>query len=273
MRRPKLKLAGLILVCLLPGMSACMSTAEKGTGGSEEKKFTLSWQDAEKEVRLTAAELEQWGGREIPSAYFDWVMDYKNSRFVSVAFKEILARYPARGADAVLLNCFDDYQGLLSIADILKLNLEVATRINLAPGADKPGWLNPLLILVPDGSDAPYQERFMTANIREIRFVSLKQYYAPLDGIAKKFPQAAEGLTVFKDNCVYCHSIRQVGGSKGGLLLDKFDFKLTRTREEFKNRFVAFHRDNPDKQNIEQFVGPAQLEAVTAFLEKADSVQ
>ena len=85
----------------------------------------------------------------------------------------------------MLLNCFDDYQGILSLNDIRRYDLRLATKIKLAFGSFKPDWLNPLLILVPDGKHPPFQERFLTANIRELKFVRLKNYYAPLEKIAR----------------------------------------------------------------------------------------
>ena len=111
----------------------------------------------------------QW----MSSAYFDRAMGTKGARFQAVSFSQLVARNEGE-ADAVLLNCFDDYQGIVSVADIRKYDLQLATRLELPAKFKKPDWLNPLIIIVPDGSAAPFQERFMTANIRELRLVTAR---------------------------------------------------------------------------------------------------
>ena len=257
---------------LLLGLFACTAASSVKNGANPaDRTYTLSWPVLAKQVRLTGKELEDLGGREVASSYFDRAMSYKNSRFISLPFENILRHYPEGEADAVLLDCVDDYQGLLSLADVRRFGLELATRILLAPDSERPGWLHPLLILVPEGSPAPFQERYMTANIRELRFVNLRQYYRPLDDIADRFPESAPGVQAFKDNCVYCHSAGGIGGGKGGSLLKKFDFKLAGKRDQFVARFLAFHhKDNADKQNVEQFVDHQQLKAIAGFLEKVE---
>lgn len=83
---------------------------------------------------------------------------------------------------------------------------------------------------MPDGVDALFQERFLTANINGLVLVNLADYYAPLDSVVKNDPKAAPGLKHFKDNCVYCHSLKG-RGNKGGSLLDKFDFASERNEK------------------------------------------
>ena len=207
--------------------------------------------------------------RWIASSYFDRGMGYKNSRLEVVSFSAILDR---RGgdADAVLLNCFDDYQAIVSVDDIRRYDLQLATQIKLAPGSDRPDWLNPLLIVVPDGVDAPFVERFLAANIRELRLVKLADYYAPLDRIASPGSAVSAGLKIFKDNCVFCHAVKGVGGNKGGSLLAAFDFSSDAERQRFKDTFLMVHRaDNANKQNTEQFLLPGHLDALADFLRQA----
>lgn len=255
---------------VLLGLCACAGLPGDPEKAPSGKVYTLGWPESGKQVVLNREELERLGSEEVTSSYFDRAMSYENSSFVAIPLEKILEHYPADGADAVLLNCFDDYQGLISIVDVHRFRLGLATRIRLKPEVTAPGWLNPLLILVPDGTDAPFQERFMTANIRELQFVQLKRYYQPLDKIALAFPETGEGLQVFKDNCAFCHSIREVGGGKGGSLLEKFDFVDQGVKESFIGRFLAFHhKENADKQNVEQFIDRKRLDWIAGFLEKA----
>ena len=66
----------------------------------------------------TGPRLEALGMLEISSEYFDRAMHVKDSRFSTVAFSRLLEHFQLkRGEDAVLLNCFDDYQGILSFND------------------------------------------------------------------------------------------------------------------------------------------------------------
>ncbi len=216
----------------------------------------------------TLKELEAFGVQAVESSYFDRAMDYQHTRLRVISLAQLADRlYPGGEVDALALNCFDDYQGIVSLADVRRYDLRLATGIEVLPRFKKPGWLNPLLIVVPDGSGAPYQERFMTANIRELRFVRMEDYYAPLWEIVQGSPALREGLEAFKDNCLFCHSVKGIGGNKGILLLTAYDFSRAPDREKFKSDFAAFHgKDNPDKQNIQQFVTGALLEKIIRFL-------
>ncbi len=204
----------------------------------------------------------QW----MTSAYFDRAMGTKGARFQAVPFSQLVARNEGE-ADAVLLNCFDDYQGIVSVADIRKYDLQLATRLELPAKFKKPDWLNPLIIIVPDGSAAPFQERFMTANIRELRLVRLRDYYAPIDRIGK----GAAGLPLFKDNCLFCHSLMHVGGNKGVNLLQAYDVSTFGDHLRFTRDFSAFH--NPaSSQNLQQFVDESALEDILDFLQRVAEV-
>jgi hypothetical protein len=162
---------------------------------------------------LSFSELETGGASEIQSQYFDMAMDYQDSTFITISFSKFVDKFnSANRADAVLLNCRDDYQGVVSIDDIKRYDLRLATEIQIHSNYKKPSWLNPLLIIVPDGVDAPKIERFLTANISELLFFRLADYYAPVTEIAEKFPESKKGLSIFQDNCLFCHSIRNVGG-------------------------------------------------------------
>ena len=110
----------------------------------------------------------------------------------------------------------------------------------------------------------------MVANISELLFVRLDDYYAPLNGIAENFPDSKKGLKVFKDNCLFCHSIKGVGGNKGTGLLTAYDFSMDDDVDKFRKDFAAFHNPaNEDKQNVDQFVTSEQLNDVAGFLKSA----
>ena len=116
----------------------------------------------------TKEKLEALGMKIISNEYFDRAMHWSESRFSAINFSLLLKRFTLKsGQDAVLLNCFDDYQGILSLDDIYRYDLRLATKITLTPKHFKPDWLHPLLILVPDGKRPPFQERFMTANMQQ----------------------------------------------------------------------------------------------------------
>lgn len=216
----------------------------------------------------TLEELEAFGVQTVESSYFDRAMNYQDTRLRVVSLARLAETlYPGGEVDALALNCFDDYQGIVSLEDVKRYDLRLATGIEVLPRFKKPGWLNPLSIVVPDGSGAPYQERFMTANIRELRFVRLEDYYAPLREIGQGTPALREGMEAFKDNCLFCHSVKGIGGNKGVRLLTAYDFSRAPDRERFKADFASFHgKDNPDKQNVQQFVTGTMLEKIIRFL-------
>lgn len=257
-------------------VSAC-SAPEKPDMG-EQKIFRITHADSVGRMVSeiwAAPKLESLGSQEISSEYFDHAMHMSNSRFSATSFSRLVKGFALkRGEDAVLLNCFDDYQGILSLNDIYRYDLRLATKIRLMSASSRPDWLNPLLILVPDGKRPPFQERFMTANIRELKFVRLNDYYAPLEKIAGNSPQAREGLEVFKNNCLFCHSLKGRGGNKGVRLLQEYAFANDSDRKRFLADFKSFHhKDNVDKQDVEQFVTEEKLERIADYLLPAQNSQ
>lgn len=205
--------------------------------------------------------------RWIPSAYFDRSMDYTGSRFRVLPLARLVEQYGDDATDAVVLDCFDDYEGLLPVADIRQHDLHLALELDIDPQFKRPGWLQPMLVVVPDGQDAPHQERYMTANIRALRFVKRSDYYAPIAGKLPSDEAVQSGFSFFTDNCLFCHGLEGVGGNKGTRLLRAFDYKKNTERERFENAFKAFHHPgNPDKQNMEQFLTDGSLGRVAAFL-------
>ena len=262
---------------LLTGVwiSAC-STAEKPDAG-EQRVFRITHADSSGRMLSeiwTGHKLESLDSlqvRGISSEYFDKAMHTQDSRFMAISFSRLLQEFKLkRGEDAVLLNCFDDYQGILSLNDIHRYDLRLATRIKLASLTAKPGWLNPLLVLVPDGKHPPFQERFLTANIRELKFVRLNDYYAPLKKNTESSSKSQEGLEIFKNNCLFCHSLKGVGGNKGVLLIEAYGFSNDAGRKKFLMDFKNFHhKDNADKQDVEQFVTDEKLQRIMDYLLQA----
>ena len=203
------------------------------------------------------------------SNYFDRSMKYENSLFEVISLASLLSKYNLNDdVNAILLLCADDYQGIISFDDIKRYDLQLALRINLSKEQTQPGWLQPLLIVVPNNVKPPLLERFLTANIKELRFVSLTNYYAPIEPQNLASDILTLGLKTFKDNCIFCHSINNVGGNKGGSLIDKYELILDREKQEFTRAFLKNHGiDNEEKQNIKQFLTNNSLDAVFKFLQ------
>jgi hypothetical protein len=250
-------------------LSACYTTNEPIIGAK--KIFSITHADSGGRIiseTWSARKLEAIGTQEISSKYFDRAMHWSDSRFFAINFSHLVKRFALkRGEDAVLLNCFDDYQGILLLNDVHRYDLRLATKIKIAFGYFKPNWLHPLLILVPDGKRVPFQERFMTANIREIKFVRLKDYYAPLEKMLGNKLRSQEGFQVFKNNCLFCHSLKGRGGNKGGHLIKKYEFLDEAGRSKFLMDFKNFHnKNNNDKQDFQQFVTYEKLERIIDYL-------
>jgi len=228
------------------------------------------YQDSKERISITSRDLvfdsleKKW----ISSTYFDRGMKYEGSQLEVISLSDLLKKYsPDKNLDAILLNCADDYQGIISINDVKNYDLQIALKIELPQGSVRPDWLQPLLIVVPNHARPPFFERFLTANINELRFVRLADYYAPLESLSSKNTYAQFGLGIFKDNCLFCHSINKVGGNKGTSLLRVFDLRLDSEKNRFKDRFLEIHgRGNNNNQNMEQFLVTDQFDSLLAFL-------
>jgi len=258
-----------IILLTIFWLTAC-STLDKPRL-EKQRTFRITYADSAGQMiseTWTKEKLEALGIKTISNEYFDRAMHWSESRFSAISFSLLLKRFTLkRGQDAVLLNCFDDYQGILSLDDIYRYDLRLATKITLTPKKFKPDWLHPLLILVPDGKRPPFQERFMTANIRELKFVRLKDYYSPLEKTAGSSSAAQEGIEVFKNNCLFCHSLKGRGGNKGKRLVEAYDFLAKKDRNKFVTDFNKFHhKNNTDKQDLEQFITQEKLERIISYL-------
>ena len=215
-----------------------------------------------------SAKLEKLGVKTVSSSYFDRAMKFDDAELRVVSLLKIISQFELKsGEDAILLNCFDDYQGIIPISDALKYDLQLATKIELGFGSSKPGWLNPLLVVVPDGKEPPFEERFLTANIRELKFVRSSDYYGPLIKIAKVSKETIQGFEVYKNNCLFCHSLKERGGNKGARLLQVYELEKETGQKKLLSDFKIFHhKGNADKQDVEQFVTRDQLQRVMDFL-------
>ncbi|MFQ5443341.1 MAG: hypothetical protein ACE5EK_01870 [Nitrospinales bacterium] len=272
-------LRGAFIKLLVVGMgSLILSTTFLGRGvfAEEIRQYSISGlkgnASSETEKILSLTQLEVVGVKTISSTYFDRSMRYQGTRLRVISFSRLVDRFkPMDKADAVLLNCFDDYQGIVSLDEIRKYDLHLATDIEVRPGFKKPSWLNPLLTVVPDAISAPRMERFMTANIRQLRFVRLEEYYAPLPSVTEASQEIQAGLQAYKDNCIFCHSLEGVGGNKGLRLLEKYDFSSEQAKRRFESDFLGFHnKKNADKQDVEQFLARKHLREIIHFLDYAD---
>ena len=264
-------ICGLLILFVTIGFSACAPKQEKVVDPGSERIYRITVSDRFGRISSefwTIAKLEKLGVKTITSSYFDRAMKYDDAEFKVVSLLKIISQFELKsGEDAILLNCFDDYQGILPISDALKYDLQLATKIELGFGSSKPGWLNPLLVVVPDGKEPPFEERFLTANIRELKFVRSSNYYGPLRKIAKVSKEANQGFEVYKNNCLFCHSLKGRGGNKGARLLQVYEFANEIGQKKFLNNFKSFHhKDNADKQDVEQFVTRDQLQRVMDFL-------
>ena len=254
---------------LISASCAVKHEKAKEIGSKSVYRITLSDSFSKVSSKLwTLAKIEALGVRRMPSSYFDRAMKYHDTEFEAISLLKLIDQYQLKnGEDAILLNCFDDYQGLLSLSDIHRYDLHLAIKIKVSLDSSQPDWLNPLLVLVPDWKNPPFEERFLTANIRELQFVKLSDYYMPLKKVADISSEAGQGFEVYKNNCLFCHSIKGRGGNKGVYLLDQYSFSKPEGQEKFLKDFKSFHdKSNVDKQDIEQFVADNQLKTVMSFL-------
>ena len=260
---------GLLGLLLIFEFSACSSKQKKVVDLCSERIYRITVSDRFGKTSSgfwTRAKLEKLGVKTISSAYFDRAMKYDDAQFKVISLLKLISQFELKsGEDAILLNCFDDYQGILPISDALKYDLQLVTKIEL--GSSKPSWLNPLLVVVPDGKAPPFEERFLTANIRELKFVRSSDYYGPLKNIARVSKEASQGFEVYKNNCLFCHSLKGLGGNKGVRLLQMYELTKETDQKKLLKDFKSFHhKGNADKQDIEQFVTIDQLHRIVDFL-------
>ena len=110
-----------------------------------------------------------------------------------------------------------------------------------------------------------YEDIYMMIN--KIYLFERYDYYMPLKKVTAISNEARQGFEVYKNNCLFCHSLKGRGGNKGVHLLDEYSFSKLEGQEKFLNDFKNFHdKGNVDKQDVEQFVTGDQLKTVMHFL-------
>lgn len=267
---------GLLGIFLL--LDACAPQQGKLEESGSQRVYRITQSDPFGKISSeiwTVSRFQTFGIKKMSSSYFDRAMKYRETEFEAVSLLKIISQFNLKkGEDAVLLNCFDDYQGVLPISDILRYDLYLATKIKVRQGSSKPGWLNPLLVIVPDAKQPLFEERFLTANIRELKFIRSSDYYSPLKKFSRASKEAGRGFEVYKNNCLFCHSLKGRGGNKGARLLKKYSMSQGMDNVKFETDFKSFHnKNNADKQDVEQFVTEDKLKSVIGFLwaiQKAD---
>jgi len=255
-------LSSMALVLFVFTLSSCLGTSALNGNSIN--------QNGNERISITSRDLifdsleKKW----ISSIYFDRGMKYAGSQLEVISLSDLLKKYSlGKNLDAILLNCADDYQGIISINDVKNYDLQIALKIELPQGSIRPAWLQPLLIVVPNHAKPPFSERFFTANITELHFVRLADYYAPLESLGLRNAYTQTGLELFKDNCLFCHSINNVGGNKGTSLLGAFNLMSGEGKKRFKKKFFKMHgRGNITTQNTGQFLTNDQFDALLEFL-------
>ena len=95
--------------------------------------FTFTGCGLDRTGGLILNNIKSFPTQNLQSIYFDQVMGYKNSEFQAISLTELIDKVPAEPADGFLLDCYDDYQGFISINDVRKYDLRLATKIKIAP--------------------------------------------------------------------------------------------------------------------------------------------
>ena len=92
-------------------------------------------------------------------------------------------------------------------------------------------------------------------------------YFGPLKNIARVSKEASQGFEVYKNNCLFCHSLKGLGGNKGVRLLQMYELANEKDQKKLIKDFKSsHHKGNVDKQDIEQFVTSDQLQRIMDFL-------
>jgi hypothetical protein len=237
---------------------------------ASESKY-LIWEngsDSSKNKVFQLEDLESKGKQIIRSSYFDRGMGLKETRLTVVPFKRMLEIFPpSNGMDSILMDGEDDYQAIISLDYGKKYNLYWATKIQVSAGEKKPDWMNPLALVVPDSSSPPDVERFLPANIKNLRYVRWEDYYKPITAILKKYPKQGKlGFEAFGDDCLYCHSLRGIGGNKGGDLTKKFQLSSQSGQKGFVQAFGIKHYNKGQYSSVEEFLRKKKARKIAEFL-------
>ncbi len=228
---------------------------DNGNGFSKNKAFRLE-------------ELESQGKEVITSSYFDRGMGLKGTRLTVVPFDRMLKMFPPPdGKDSILMDGEDDYQAVISLDQGKKYDLFWATKIQVSEADKKPDWMNPLALVVPDSSNPPDVERYLPANIKNLRYVRWKDYYRPITAVLKRHSKQGQvGFEAFGDDCLYCHSLKGIGGNKGGDLTKKFQFSSKSGQTGFVQAFGIKHYNKTQYSSVKEFLRIKKAEKIAEFL-------
>ena len=115
--------------------TSCAGKQEKveEIGSKSVYRITLSDSFGKVASKLwTLEKIEALGTRRMSSSYFDRALKYSGTEFEAVSLLKLIDQFQLKNdEDAILFNCFDDYQGLLSLSDILRYDLHLATKIKV----------------------------------------------------------------------------------------------------------------------------------------------
>lgn len=241
-----------------------------GLISASESKYVI-WENrsvSSKNKVFQLEELEAKGKQVIRSSYFDRGMGLKETRLTVVPFSRMLEIFPpTNGMDSILMDGEDDYQAIISLDQGEKYNLYWATKIQVSDGEKKPDWMNPLALVAPDSSNPPDVERFLPANIINLRYVRWKEYYKPITAVLKRYPKQVKiGFEAFVDDCLYCHSLKGIGGNKGGDLTKKFQLSSESDQKGFVQAFGIKHYNKGQFSSVEEFLRKKKAQKIAEFL-------
>lgn len=241
-----------------------------GPISASESKYII-WEnesDSSKNKAFQLEELEANGKRIILSSYFDRGMGLKETRLTVVPFNRMLEIFPpSKGMDSILMDGEDDYQAIISLDQGKKFNLYWATKIQVSDSEKKPDWMNPLALVVPDSSNPPDVERFLPANIKNLRYVRWEDYYKPITTVLRKYSKQEKlGFEAFGDDCLYCHSLKGIGGNKGGDLTKKFQFSSESGQKGFVQAFGIKHYTKGQFSSVKEFLHKKKAQKIAEFL-------
>ncbi len=238
------------------------------SANESEYLFWRNGDDSSKNKAFRLEELESKGKKVIASSYFDRGMGLKGTRLTVVPFNRMLELFPPPSdMDSILMDGEDDYQAIVSLKQGKQYDLYWATKIQVSKGEKKPDWMNPLAIVVPDSSSPPDVERYLPANIKNLRYVRWESYYKPITTILKRYSKQGQvGFEVFGDDCLYCHSLKGIGGNKGGDLTKKFQLSSKSGQRGFIQAFGIKHYNKGQYSSVQEFVLQKKAQKIAEFL-------
>ena len=195
-------------------------------------------------------------------------MGLKGTKLTVVPFYRMIEMFPPpTNMDSILMDGDDDYQAIISLDQGKKYDLYWATKIKTSHGGKKPDWMNPLALVVPNSSNPPDVERFLPANIKNLRYAQWKNYYKPVTVVLQKSARKVQaGFEAFVNDCLYCHSLKGIGGNKGGDLTTKFQLALKSGQKRFVKAFGIKHYREGKYASMGEFAHSKKAQKIAEFL-------